>query len=130
MKIILVISIFKTIRCWELVSRSISKYGQLEAHKCRLATTAAVLLEDQYGFNMAPDAVTSIKRPRAKNMVKWHRLPRSVWALTLMAEYIGAFPMKIILGISILRKVFFTRTVFNAYLITEWRQPASVSAAA
>ncbi|KAK1432798.1 hypothetical protein QVD17_09699 [Tagetes erecta] len=52
---------------------SSSTHLNISLDNCRLATNATVLLEDQYGFNMEPNAATSIKRPRAKNMAKGHR---------------------------------------------------------
>ncbi|KAI3784744.1 hypothetical protein L1987_43849 [Smallanthus sonchifolius] len=42
------------------------------SHNC-LTTKATVLLEAQYSFNMEPDAATCVKKPRGKNMTKWHR---------------------------------------------------------
>ncbi|KAI3726036.1 hypothetical protein L1987_65833 [Smallanthus sonchifolius] len=42
------------------------------SHNC-LTTNATVLLEAQHGFNMEPDAATCVKKPRGKNVTKWHR---------------------------------------------------------
>ncbi|KAI3670057.1 hypothetical protein L6452_41650 [Arctium lappa] len=39
----------------------------------RLATKATVLLEAKYGLHSEPDAGKSLKKPRRKNMAKWHR---------------------------------------------------------